>query len=90
MAGYFGSGHVSHTGGAPGNQYENLSCGDFGVAVTCAGFSVGGHAMVGALWGDYLYGTRHQGEFDFQTSAVGTAFNNVKSQAIDIGTIVKW
>jgi hypothetical protein len=43
-----------------------------------------------ALWVSYIYGTRHQGDFDFQTGTVGTAYNNVKAQAAGIGTIVKW
>jgi hypothetical protein len=42
------------------------------------------------LWVSYLYGTRHQGDFNFETSATGVAYNNVKSQAFGVGTMVKW
>jgi hypothetical protein len=43
-----------------------------------------------AMYLSYLYGTRHQGDYNFQTSAVGGAYNNVKSQALSIGSIIKW
>jgi hypothetical protein len=160
MGAYYGSGHVNYTGATPGSQVENLSVGDFGAAVTYAGFIVGGHGTIGtyngqgalqpaggvggkawlagvqyaagaltigaslynfqsqgaaalvgisqrnengfaagltynispglSIWASYLYGTRHQGDYDFQTGAVGTAYNNVKSQAFGIGPIVRW
>jgi hypothetical protein len=160
MAAYYGSGHVNYTGSAPGNNFDGLSVGDFGIAVTYAGFSFGGHGTIGsyngqgalkpaggvnanvwlagmqyaagpltiggafynyqsqgspalvnisqrsenglalgmtygiapgfALWVSYLYGTRHQGDFDFQTGSVGTAFNNVKSQAFGLGPVIRW
>jgi predicted porin len=38
----------------------------------------------------YLYGTRHQGDFDFVTGAKAETNNNVKAQALILGTIVKW
>jgi hypothetical protein len=160
MGAYYGSGHVSYQGPAPGGQYNGLSVGDFGAAVTYAGFTVGGHvtggdsngqgalqpkggshslawlggvqyaggpltiggsfynfrsqgsaALVGltqrnenglalgltfniapgiAIWASYLYGTRYQGDFNFQTGAVGTAYNNVKSQAFGVGPVIRW
>jgi len=160
MAAYYGSGHVNYTGATPGNQFNNLSVGDFGLAVTYSGFTVGGHLTAGntngqgalqpaggahaiawlaglqyaggplviggsfynyqsqgspslvgisqrnenafafgftytiapglAIWCQYLYGTRHQGDFNFQTNTVGTAFNDVKSQAFGIGPVIRW
>jgi predicted porin len=39
---------------------------------------------------EYLYGTRHQGDYDFVSSSVGTADNNVKSQALLVGLEVGW
>lgn len=38
----------------------------------------------------YLYGTRRQVGYDFATDAPGTAFNNVRSQAFSVGTVLKW
>jgi hypothetical protein len=38
----------------------------------------------------YVYGTRHQGDWNFQTGAVGTAYNNVKGQAFGVGSMIKW
>jgi len=160
MADYYGSGHVQYTSTAPFSQFDGLSVADFGLAVTYAGFTIGGHGTTGtyngqgalrpkggvngnawlvgvqyatgpatvgasfynfqsqgspslvnisqrnenalavgftygiapglAIWGSYLYGTRHQGNFDFQTGTVGGAYNDVKSQAFGVGTIVKW
>jgi predicted porin len=43
-----------------------------------------------SLYASYVYGTRHQGDFNFQTGATGAAYNNVKGQAFGIGSIVKW
>ncbi len=43
-----------------------------------------------ALWVSYIYGQRHQGDFDFQSGATGTAYNNVKGQAFAVGSIIKW
>jgi hypothetical protein len=42
------------------------------------------------LWVSYIYGTRHQGDWNFNTGAVGTAYNNVKAQAFGIGSNVQW
>ncbi|MBS0559758.1 MAG: hypothetical protein JSR21_06865 [Proteobacteria bacterium] len=44
------------------------------------------------LWVSYIYGQRHQGDFNFQTGASGGgyAYNDVKSQAFGIGTMVRW
>jgi predicted porin len=42
------------------------------------------------LYVSYVYGTRHQGDFNFQTGTPGTAYNNVKGQAFGVGTLVKW
>ena len=39
---------------------------------------------------DYVYSQRHQGDFNFATNAVGTAYNNVRSQGVMLGTVVKW
>ena len=39
---------------------------------------------------DYVYSQRHQGDFNFATNAVGTAYNNVTSQGVMFGTVVKW
>jgi hypothetical protein len=42
------------------------------------------------LWVSYLYGTRHQGDYNFLTGEAGSAaYNNVKAQAGAIGTMVK-
>jgi predicted porin len=38
----------------------------------------------------YLYGSRHQGDFDFATGTVGAAFNDVKVQLFSLATVVKW
>ncbi|MBS0559185.1 MAG: hypothetical protein JSR21_03930 [Proteobacteria bacterium] len=43
-----------------------------------------------AIWASYVYGTRHQGGFNFQTGAQGVAFNNVQSQAFGVGPVVRW
>ena len=38
----------------------------------------------------YLYGTRHQGDFDFATGAVGSANNNVRTQLFSVAAYMKW
>ena len=44
-----------------------------------------------SLWVSYIYGTRHQGDFNFQhRHRRAPAYNNVKGQAFGVGTIVKW
>ena len=42
------------------------------------------------LVASYLYGTRHQGDFDFATGTLGPDENNVKVQLFSLATIVKW
>jgi len=43
-----------------------------------------------AFW-EYIYGTRHQGDFNFVTQTAGSkAFNNVQSQALLLGLEVGW
>ena len=42
------------------------------------------------LIASYLYGTRHQGDFDFATSTVGSANNTVQAQLLSAGMVVKW
>ena len=42
------------------------------------------------FWLEYVYGQRHQGDFNFATNAVGTAYNNVQAQAVTFGTMVTW
>lgn len=42
------------------------------------------------LWLEYLYSARHQGDFNFATNAVGTAYNDVRSQGVAFGTLVTW
>jgi predicted porin len=42
------------------------------------------------LYLSYLYGTRHQGDFDFVSGKVANTNNNIKTQVIALGTIVKW
>ncbi len=39
---------------------------------------------------DYDYGQQHQGDFDFATNTLGTAYNNVRAQGVMFGTVVKW
>jgi predicted porin len=38
----------------------------------------------------YLYGTRHQGDFDFVTGKAANTNNNTRAQEIALGTIVRW
>jgi predicted porin len=162
------SGKVNNTSGLPGTQSVGFAVGAFGLTVSYAGFTVGGHFNFGqengdfnlkpqggvpglafmlggqyatgpvivgasyfkykfqgdftspttegvetdngiaaggtyavapglALYLSYLYGWRHQGGFDFNTGLAnaveGTPFgtnNNVQSQVIAVGTVVKW
>ena len=46
-AAYVGSGHVNYTGTSAFQQYDGLSVGDFGAALTYAGVTVGGHYTYG-------------------------------------------
>jgi hypothetical protein len=58
-----------------------------------AGYAAGmtyGVAPGLVLWVSYIYGTRHQGDWNFNTGSVGTAYNNVKAQSFGVGTMVKW
>jgi predicted porin len=43
-----------------------------------------------SLIASYLYGTRHQGDFDFVTSKIAKTNNDVKAQAFILATVVKW
>jgi predicted porin len=157
---YVNSGHVNVSPAVAGSQFQGLGYGDIGLAVTYAGFTVGGHVTTGAyngvnalkpqggangtawlvgvqyatgpltlgasyydytsqgspltvgiaqrreqgfaagsnytlapglvLYLSYLYGLRHQGDFDFATGATGSTNNNIKTQLIALGTVVKW
>ena len=42
------------------------------------------------LFVSYLYGTRHQGGFDYLTSAPGAAYNNTQAQVIALGAWLYW
>jgi len=42
------------------------------------------------LFASYLYGTRHQGDFDFLTSKVGSADNSTRAQVFALGTWIYW
>ena len=42
------------------------------------------------LIASYLYGTRHQGDFNFGTGAVGAQNNDTKVQLFSVATYVKW
>jgi hypothetical protein len=158
--GYMGSGSVQYIGSSPATQYNGLSFGQGGAAVTVGPVTVAGAVIGGAvngigaeqpkggvhgvawmggvqyssgpftvgtsyyaydsqgapglvgisqrhevgyaagmtygiapglvLWVSYLYGTRHQGDYNFATGAAGSAYNNVKGQAFGVGTMVKW
>jgi predicted porin len=157
---YVNSGHVNVDPPVAGSQFNGLNYGDFGLAATYAGFTVGAHGTVGQFNGvnglqpkggapanawlvgaqyqngpliaggsyyvfqsqgspltvgvsqrvetglalgatytlapgldliaSYLYGTRHQGDFNFGTGTVGTANNDVKVQMVSLATLVKW
>jgi hypothetical protein len=56
-------------------------------------FALGGNWQIPPglqLYSEYVYGTNHQGDFNFVTSAVGTAHNNALSQAFVVGLLVGW
>jgi hypothetical protein len=42
------------------------------------------------LFADYLYGTREQGGYDFETGNAGTANNYVQSQLFGFGSQIQW
>jgi predicted porin len=57
------------------------------------GLAIGGNYTLApglVMYLSYLYGTRHQGDFNFATGTTGAAFNDVKTQLIGLGTVVKW
>jgi predicted porin len=57
------------------------------------GFAAGGSYVLApglTLYLSYLYGTRHQGDFNFATNALGTANNNIRTQLVTLDTIIKW
>jgi len=157
---YVNSGHVNVSPAIAGSQFQGLNYGDMGLALTYAGFTVGGHVTTGAyngvnglkpkggvdgkawlvgaqyntgpltvgasyydytsqgspltvgiaqrreqgfaaggnyvlapglvLYLSYLYGTRHQGDFDFSSGTTGTTNNSIKTQMVALGTFVKW
>ncbi len=43
-----------------------------------------------SLIASYLYGTRHQGDFDFVTSTKAPTHNDTRAQAFILGSVVKW
>ncbi len=56
------------------------------------GFAVGGNYVLApglVLYRRYLYGTRHQGDFNFATGTPGSANNNTRAQEVNVGTVVK-
>jgi predicted porin len=157
---YVNSGHVNVSPAIAGSQFQGLNYGDMGLALSYAGFTIGGHVTTGAyngvnglkprggvdgkawlvgaqyttgpltfgasyydytsqgspltvgiaqrreqgfaaggnyvlapgltLYLSYLYGTRHQGNFDFATGTTGNANNNIKTQLFALGSSVKW
>jgi hypothetical protein len=58
------------------------------------GLDVGGtYNIAPGLWGfaQYLYGTRHQGDYNFVTAEPGSAANNsITAQQFMLGTKVRW
>jgi hypothetical protein len=57
------------------------------------GLDVGGtYNIAPGLWGfaQYLYGTRHQGDFNFVTATNGAANNTIQAQQFILGTKVRW
>jgi outer membrane protein OmpU len=42
------------------------------------------------LFASYLYGTRHEGGFDYLTNAPGSAYNNTQAQVFAMGTWIYW
>jgi predicted porin len=157
---YVNSGHVNVNPPVAGSQFNGLNYGDFGLAATYGGWTIGGHATVGQYNGanalqpkggasgnawlagiqyqqgpwvvgasyyafdsqgspltvgisqrreigvaigttytlapgldliaSYLYGQRHQGDFNFGTGALGPANNDTRSQLFALATAVKW
>jgi hypothetical protein len=57
------------------------------------GVSVGGTfdwAPGISLYTDYLYGTRHQANYDFYADSRAKTNNSTRAQGIDVGTIFRW
>jgi hypothetical protein len=57
------------------------------------GLAVGGNYVLAPglnLYVSYLYGTRHQGDFDFVFGKVANTNNNTREQLIALGAVVKW
>jgi predicted porin len=57
------------------------------------GLAVGGTYNLApglSLLASYLYGTRHQGDFDFATGKLAKTNNDVRAQAFILATIVRW
>jgi hypothetical protein len=57
------------------------------------GIAVGGTYTLAPgldLIASYLYGERHQGDFNFGTGALGPANNATRSQLFALATAVKW
>jgi predicted porin len=42
------------------------------------------------LFASYLYGTRHQGGYDYLSGAAGSAYNNTQAQVFALGTWLYW
>ena len=42
------------------------------------------------LFASYLYGTRHQGDFNFLSNKVGSAHNDTTAQVMSVGTWLYW
>jgi predicted porin len=42
------------------------------------------------LYASYLYGTRHQGDYDYLSGAAGPAYNNTMAQVFALGTWLYW
>ena len=56
-------------------------------------FAVGGNWQITPglqAFFEYLYGTRHQGDYNFVTASTGKGYNNVKAQGLLLGLIVSW
>jgi predicted porin len=157
---YVNSGHVNVNPPVAGSQFNGLNYGDFGLAATYSGWTIGGHGTIGQYNGvnglqpkggapgnawlggvqyatgpwvagasyyvfqsqgspltagisqrverglavgttytiapgldliaSYLYGSRHQGDFNFGSGTVGAANNDVKVQLISLAALVKW
>jgi hypothetical protein len=90
--------HFTQTGDLPGG----IDSGS-GATITSAGLTTGQQQNTGVavgatytlvpgvnLFADYLYGTRQQGGYDFQTGNAGTEHNNTQAQLFGVGTQIQW